>query len=68
MEHPFHAACVFGLSGRGLASDLRASCKPACTQAQKDDVETRYRIADISLIAAVILGGVTVYTVLSNRD
>jgi hypothetical protein len=59
---------VFGFSGRGLASDLRDSCAPACTQSQKDQVETRYRIADISLIAAVILGGVTVYTLLSNRD
>ncbi|MFO0736728.1 MAG: hypothetical protein U0270_12660 [Labilithrix sp.] len=58
----------FGLRGRFLAADLRDTCAPNCTDDDRSRAQTSYIIADISLIAAVILGGVTIYTFLSNRD
>lgn len=56
---------VFGLTGRSQADDLRTSCAPACSDADRSAVKTRYIVADISLIAAVILGGVSVWTLMA---
>lgn len=64
----FGSFAAFGVRGRVLASDLRDTCAPACSESDRSTVHTSYVIADISLIAAVILGGVSVYTYLSNRD
>lgn len=58
----------FGLRGRFIASDLRDTCAPTCTTADRDRAHTSYVIADISLIAAVILGGVSVVTYFANKD
>ena len=59
---------IFGLRGRGLAADLRETCKPTCSATERDEAKASYIAADISLIAAVIFGGFTVYTYLAGRD
>jgi hypothetical protein len=56
----------FGISGRSRAQDLRSTCAPFCSAADRDGVRTTYLIADISLIAAVVLGGVGVWTLVST--
>jgi hypothetical protein len=58
----------FGLRGHFFAEDLRERCAPNCSQADRDTAHTSYVIADISLIAAVVLGGISVVTYLVNRD
>jgi hypothetical protein len=56
----------FGLSGRARASELRDQCAPSCPLSERDAVQTKYVIADVSLLAAVVLGGVSVWTLLSR--
>jgi hypothetical protein len=58
----------FGLRGRFLAADLRDTCAPSCSESDRDRAHTSYVIADISLIAAVVLGGISVVTYFVNRD
>jgi hypothetical protein len=56
----------FGVRGRVQAADLRDTCAPDCTADQRSTVKTTYVIADVSLIAAVLLGGVSMYTFLTR--
>jgi hypothetical protein len=58
----------FGLRGHFIAADLRERCAPNCLESDRDRAHTSYVIADISLIAAVLLGGISVVTYLVNRD
>ena len=58
----------FGLRGHFLAADLRDTCAPTCAESDRDTAHTSYVIADISLIAAVVLAGISVATYVLNRD
>lgn len=64
----FASFAGFGLRGRFLAADLRDTCAPNCAEDARASAKTSYVIADISLVAAVILGGVSLYTYLKRRD
>lgn len=64
----FGSFAGFGLRGRFMAADLRDTCAPNCTVDQRDSAHTSYLIADISLIAAVVLGGVSVVTYFATRE
>lgn len=54
---------AFGLQGRGEESDLRSSCAPNCTAAQKRSVAQKYMLADVSLAVAglSLAGGAVLY-------
>jgi hypothetical protein len=56
-----------GLNGQSRADELRGSCGPSCPSSDRDEVKTRFLLADVSLLAAVVLGGVSVYTFLEGR-
>jgi hypothetical protein len=56
----------FGATGSSRAEELRSTCAPRCPEYERDAVATRYVVADVSLVAAVVLGGVSVWTLLSN--
>jgi hypothetical protein len=63
----FGSFAYFGLTGRSRASDLRATCAPACAESDRSAVKTRYLVADLSLVAGLLLGGVSVWSFLSTR-
>lgn len=54
---------VLGRQGRSEEADLRASCAPNCTSAQKQSVAQKYLWADVSLAVAglSIAGGAVLY-------
>lgn len=56
----------FGLTGRDRASELRDTCAPSCPESERVAVSTKYIVADVSLLAAVVLGGVSVWTLLGQ--
>jgi hypothetical protein len=48
----------FGISGLVRYKHLESTCAPACDVADRDDVRTRFLVADISLgVSALALGG-----------
>lgn len=51
----------FALSGRSRQRDLERSCSPNCTDSQVRAVSDRYLVADLSLLAATGLFGVSAY-------
>lgn len=56
----------FGAKGASDADELRSTCAPFCSTGQRDAVATKYLVADVSLVAAVVLGGVSVWTLVSR--
>lgn len=56
----------FGAKGASDAHELRSTCAPFCSTDQRDAVATKYLVADVSLVAAVVLGGVSVWTLVSR--
>ncbi len=54
---------VLGLQGSAEESDLRATCAPDCTSAQKQSVAQKYLWADVSLAVAglSLAGGAVLY-------
>lgn len=58
---------ALGLTGASRASELRTECGPTCPSNDKSEVQTRYLLADLSLVAAVVLGGVSIYTLVTSR-
>ncbi|MBX3225997.1 MAG: carboxypeptidase regulatory-like domain-containing protein [Labilithrix sp.] len=58
----------FGSTGRARAGELRDTCSPACAESERDAVRTRYIVADVSLIAAVVFGGLGVWSYLRAAE
>jgi hypothetical protein len=54
---------ILGVQGRSEEADLRASCAPNCTGAQKQSVAQKYLWADVSLAVAglSLAGGAVLY-------
>jgi hypothetical protein len=54
---------ILGVRGKSEESDLRASCAPNCTSAQKQSVAQKYLWADVSLAVAglSLAGGAVLY-------
>lgn len=54
---------VFGLQGKAEEDDLRSSCAPNCSSAQKRSVAGKYLLADVSLAVAglSLAGGAVLY-------
>jgi hypothetical protein len=50
----------FGLSGKAAEQDLDR-CTPRCADGPVDEVQTRYVVADVSLLAGVITGGIAAW-------
>ncbi len=48
------SSAYFGLTGLEKKSELRASCGPACTDAEVSGLRTRYIVADVSLVVGVL--------------
>jgi len=46
----------FGLTGKLKESELASTCAPNCAQSDVDDVHTRFLVADISLVTALLCG------------
>jgi hypothetical protein len=59
---------IFGSLGRAEAQKLRDSCAPGCSESQRDSAHTLYLVADISLIAAVVFGGVSAWTYVTRSE
>lgn len=61
---------ILGLQGRSEESDLRASCAPNCTSAQKQSVAQKYVWADVSLAVAglSVAGGAVLYLAPLGND
>lgn len=57
----------FGIKGRMDASDLRSTCAPGCTEEQRSDVRTTYLVADVGLLAALVLGATSVASVVLRK-
>jgi hypothetical protein len=58
----------FALSGRSRESELEKACKPHCTPKEARSVQTKYLLADASLLAGVGLLGAGAYLYLSAPD
>lgn len=56
----------FGLTGRARAADLRDTCAPGCAESDRAAVATRYIVADVSLLGALVLGSVSLWTLVST--
>lgn len=48
----------FGLTGKLKESELVSTCAPNCARSDVDDVQTRFLVADISLLTALVCGAV----------
>lgn len=59
---------TFAILGRTQADNLRATCAPFCADSDRSSAHTKYLIADISLVAAIVLAGVSVYTYLTGPE
>jgi hypothetical protein len=57
---------VLGASGNAMADDARHECGPRCPAERSNDVKATWLLADISLIAGVFFGGVSLYTYLTR--
>lgn len=55
----------FGLSARSRASDLRATCAPACPDDDVSSVRTKLLVADVSLAVSLVSFGVATYLFLT---
>ena len=55
----------FGLSGTSKLDDLRASCKPTCSQADVTAARTELLVGDVSLAVGVIALGVASWLILA---
>ncbi len=56
----------FSLTGKSKQSDLEDSCAPRCSDEDYDDMQRNFIIADVSLGAALIAGGVATWLVLDS--
>jgi hypothetical protein len=57
---------TFGLLGFTKHAQLRGSCAPDCTDAQKSPIVTDYAIGDLSLAVAVVTLGIATWVVLTR--
>ena len=51
----------FGLSGKSQLDDLKSSCAPRCDPSDRDEVHTKFLIADVSLGVAAVTGGIAAW-------
>lgn len=56
----------FGSSGRAAEGELDR-CTPRCSDDQVDRVQTRYLLADLSLVTALVAGGAAVWLFVSGN-
>jgi hypothetical protein len=54
---------AFGLAGKSIQS-----CSPTCTRSEVDALRRDYLVADVSLAAALVAGGISAYLFLSPRS
>jgi hypothetical protein len=57
----------FGIRGLSREGDLSSTCSPHCTDAQVQGARTDFIVADVSLGAALVLGGAATWLFLSTR-
>jgi hypothetical protein len=61
------SAAYFGWRGLSDAEELRQSCSPDCDPSRVSTIRRQLLIADLSLLAGVGLGTLTVWTIWNGR-